>query len=60
MADTAYTIREFCDLYKLSLSTFYRLVRAGNAPARIKVGRKTIILKQSAEAWANEQLAAVA
>jgi excisionase family DNA binding protein len=47
----ALTIDEFCRAYRVCRETCYREVRAGRLLAK-KLGRKTLVLKSDAEAWA--------
>ena len=47
----AFTIQEFCDAYRLCRESAYRQIRAGKLRA-LKIGRKTLILRADAEAWA--------
>ena len=47
----AFAVREFCDRYGICRDTFYAEVRRGRLRA-LKLGKKTIILKSDAEAWA--------
>lgn len=46
----AYPIPEFCSLYSVSRSTFYREVEA-NRLRVLKVGRRTLVAKTDADAW---------
>ena len=46
----ALTITNFCDLYDLSRTTAYDLIIAGKLDGR-KVGKRTLISRESAEAW---------
>ena len=46
----ALTITNFCELYQLSRTTAYDLIIAGELDGR-KVGAKTLISRESAEAW---------
>ncbi len=46
------SITEFCRVYGLSKSTFYRMKAKGHAPAMIKVGMVNRIHVDEAEAWA--------
>lgn len=48
---TALTIDEYCRAYRISRETAYREIRGGRLLAR-KLGRKTIILRDDARAWA--------
>src|SRR5260370_19661469 len=36
----AYTVQEFCEAFRLSRATFYNLVRRGEGPRLLRVGRK--------------------
>lgn len=47
------TIMEFCKLFCISRSTWYRFVKRGEAPATIIIGRRTMIPMHSADHWAN-------
>ena len=49
-ADMAYTINEFCALFKLSKPTVYTEINSGRLRS-YKVGRKRCISRQSAEVW---------
>ena len=48
---TALTIDEYCRADRISRETAYREIRGGRLLAR-KLGRKTIILRDDARAWA--------
>lgn len=47
------TITEFVRMFRISRSTWYRLVKRGEAPATIKIGRRTMIPLHAADHWAN-------
>src|SRR5262249_361051 len=47
----ALTIKEFCEAYRLCREKAYQEVRARRLRA-VKLGRKTLILRADAEAWA--------
>ena len=49
-ADMAYTINEFCALFKLSKPTVYAEINSGRLRS-YKVGRKRCISRQSAQLW---------
>jgi excisionase family DNA binding protein len=54
MVDTsreAFAVREFCIRYGICRDTFYGEVKRGRLRA-IKLGKRTLILKTDAEAWA--------
>ena len=39
----AYTVQEFCEAFRLSRATFYNLVRRGEGPRLLRVGRKVLV-----------------
>jgi len=47
----AFTIPQFCQAHGISRALFYILQREGRAPASMKVGRRRLIARESAEAW---------
>ena len=47
----AYTIREFCEAYRISVDMFYKMQRGGWAPRVMKVGHRTLISIEAAEKW---------
>ena len=49
-ARRAFSIREFCDRYSIGRTRAYEEIAAGRLRA-VKVGRRTLIPKDSAEAW---------
>ena len=46
-----YSIAEFCRAHRLSRAFFYVLVKRGDAPKVMRVGRRRVIAEESAEAW---------
>ena len=54
------TVRQFCDCYNLSHSTFYRLQKVGEGPATMRVGRRVLIPIEHARDWARARLSAAA
>ena len=56
MEQKAYTVAEFLDVYRISRSTFYRLLQSGDAPAVMRVGRKLLISVDAAENWAKARV----
>jgi len=51
MNPPALTLRDFCDAYRVCRETAYQQIRAGRLRA-VKLGRKTLILRADADAWA--------
>ena len=47
----AFAVREFCARYGICRQTFYDEIKRGRIKAR-KVGKKTIVLRADADAWA--------
>jgi excisionase family DNA binding protein len=48
------TIQDFCREYSTSRSTLYRLIKARTAPDTTKIGRRTLIGRAAAQAWAEQ------
>jgi excisionase family DNA binding protein len=53
----AYTIKEFCNAYRISKPTFYRLARIGQAPKCLRFGSTRRIPLTAAIAWEKQFLA---
>jgi hypothetical protein len=51
MNSPALTLKDFCDGYRLCREKAYQEIRAGRLCA-VKLGRKTLILRADADAWA--------
>lgn len=47
----AFSVPEFCAAYSIGRAKLYRMLKAGEGPRIMKVGRKTIISKEAAEEW---------
>ena len=52
----AYTVKEFCDAYRISKPNFYRMVRNGTAPQSIKIIGTRRIPISAAKAWEEKHL----
>lgn len=46
----ARSVQEFCDAFRIGKTRFYNEVKSGDL-AIIKIGRKTLITKESEEKW---------
>lgn len=46
-----YTVQQFCDAHQLGRNLFYKMLAEGTGPAVMKVGRRTLISRQSAQEW---------
>jgi hypothetical protein len=51
----AYTVREFCEVHRISRSALYCLWREGIGPRFISIGIKKLISVEAAEAWRRER-----
>ena len=58
VAREAYTVKEFCVAFRISVDMFWKMRRAGWAPALMKVGTKVLISTAAAEQWKREREAA--
>jgi predicted DNA-binding transcriptional regulator AlpA len=48
---TALSVAEFCMAHGLSRSSYYKFRRAGDGPDEMKLGARTLISVEAAEAW---------
>jgi len=46
-----FDIPKFCEANKISRAFFYKLVKEGNGPRLMKVGRRTLITKEASADW---------
>ena len=51
----AFSIREFCEVHRISQEMFFKMKRAGWAPRIMKVGSRTLISTEAAAAWRRER-----
>jgi excisionase family DNA binding protein len=51
MYSPALTLKDFCDAYRVCRETAYQQIRTGRLRA-VKIGRKTLVLRADADAWA--------
>jgi hypothetical protein len=47
----AFSIPEFCLRNSISSALFFKLIREGRGPRVMRVGRRTLITKESAAVW---------
>ena len=45
------SIKEFCTLFGIGRSTFYKLISEDSGPKLTKIGRRTIIMAEDIEEW---------
>jgi predicted DNA-binding transcriptional regulator AlpA len=50
-SNSIYTVTEFCSLHRISRSLFYKLLRHGQGPRVMKVGARSLITSEAAQAW---------
>ena len=48
---TVLSIAELCEELGISKSFFYKLQAKGRGPATLKMGRRTLITREAADAW---------
>jgi hypothetical protein len=48
---SVYTVIDFCNQHRISRSLFYKLLRNGQGPRIMKVGKRTLITNEAAETW---------
>jgi excisionase family DNA binding protein len=52
MMDSVMSIAEFCELFRISKSSYYRMQKRGELPPVIKMGsRRVCFLTSDVEAW---------
>lgn len=51
LAKSVYTVPEFCLEHRISRSLLYKLLQLGAGPRIMKVGKRTLITTEAAEAW---------
>jgi predicted DNA-binding transcriptional regulator AlpA len=51
----AYSINEFCAAHRISRTTFYELMRNGEAPRTYRVGARTYISRDAACDWQRQR-----
>lgn len=47
----AFNVAEFCAAFRIGKGTFYKLLKEGKGPKLLKVGRRTLVSLEAAEAW---------
>lgn len=47
----AYTIAEFCQAFRVSRGHFYNLVRRGEGPRLLRVGKRVLVSADSVAEW---------
>jgi hypothetical protein len=56
----ALSIPEFCRRHQISVGMYFKIAREGIGPRVMKVGKRTIISREAAEAWRRERESASA
>jgi hypothetical protein len=51
MTTAAYSIAEFCRAHRLSRAFFYNLLKRGEGPTVMKVGKRRLVANEAADAW---------
>jgi hypothetical protein len=47
-----FTIKEFCDRYRIATSFYFKLQKQGRGPRTMRLGSKVLISAQAASEWA--------
>lgn len=48
---TSLSVAEFCEANSISRDTFYQLLKRGQGPVIMKVGRRTLVSCEASAAW---------
>lgn len=51
MEQLALSVSEFCAAHGVSRDTFYQLIRRGEGPTVMRVGRRTLVSVEAAAEW---------
>jgi len=51
MPTAAYSIAEFCRAHRVSRAFFYVLLKRGEGPTVMKVGKRTLVSDEAAKDW---------
>jgi len=54
----AFSITEFCLRNSISSALFFKLAREGRGPRVMRIGRRTLVTRESAAEWRREREAA--
>jgi len=52
------TLPEFCRLARISVRTFHTMTTQGIAPSTVRIGRRRLVRRATADAWLQEREAA--
>jgi hypothetical protein len=47
----AFSVAEFCEAHRISRALFYLLLKEGNGPRLMRVGRRTLVTVEAAAEW---------
>ena len=53
----AFTISQFCAAHNLPRTAYYKLLKEGQAPVVMKVGRRRLITAEAAQSWREKMTA---
>ncbi len=51
MNPNALSVKQFCSSFGICRANFYNILKSGNGPTVMKVGRRTLISVAAAEDW---------
>ena len=50
----AVTVSQFCEKYRIGRTHFYQLLKDGNGPRLMKVGRRTLVSAKAESDWVEQ------
>jgi hypothetical protein len=51
MTTAAYSVSEFCRAHSVSKAFFYNLLKRGEGPTVMRVGKRTLVSEEAAKNW---------
>lgn len=53
-----FSVNEFCEAHRICRATFYALLKSGDGPSVMKIGRRTLITVEAARDWRKQMTVA--
>ena len=57
MGERAKTIKEFCETYRITPPTYYKLKNCGRGPSELRLRNKVVIPPEAERHWVKSQMA---
>lgn len=48
---SALSVKRFCEMFGISRSFFYKMLKEGKGPQIMKIGKRTLVSSEAAEEW---------